>query len=271
MTGGNGGVRACLFVAVALCLTILPPARAQVRPLVFAFGEHNEAPFAVVEGGRLTGGFALSFGQALAARLGREARFRFVPRNRIPAEIGAGGVDAYCLAARPYYPAFAADRFTQPLFTDQDVILLSASFSGPAELAALKGARVGAVLGYLYPPEVEGMFTQGGAERIDARNAVSNLRKLRTGRLDAAILPLASLTHALHQDPALARSFRADYITIAMRERVCLVSPSSPVTVPEFNLAIRSLDADGQLPAMVGAMGLRTSAPSSSAGGMPAR
>lgn len=248
--GGARGLLLAFLASLAIC------ADTQAGSLTFAFGDHNEAPFALVEDGQLKGGFALEFGRALAARLGRDAIFRFVPRNRITAEISTGGVDAYCLAARPYYPAFAADRFTQPLFTDQDILLLSAGVRGPAELSSLAGARVGTVLGFLYPPVIENLFTTGTAERIDARNAEGNLRKLQGGRLDAVILPLAAWRLALSRDPAMAGSVRPDHISIAVRERVCLVAPSSPVSVPEMDMAIRSLAADGTLPAFVRDMGL---------------
>lgn len=255
MTGLVGAARG-LFLAVLAGLAIC--ADVDARPLTFAFGDHNEAPFAIVENGQLKDGFAAEFGHALAARLGFEAAFRFVPRNRIATEILAGSVDAYCLAARPYYPTFPADRFTLPLFADQDIVLMSAGLRGPAELSSLTGARVGGVLGFLYPDAVEALFADGKAERIDARNADGNLRKLQGGRLDAVILPLATWRLALSRDPALAGAARPDFIPVALRERVCLVSPSSPVGVPDINLAIQSLSADGTLSRLVRAMGLET-------------
>lgn len=264
MTGLVGAVRGW-FLAVLAGLSICADAHA--RPLTFAFGDHNEAPFAIVDNGQLKGGFALEFGRALAGRLGLDAAFRFVPRNRITAEITAGSVDAYCLAAQPYYPTFAADRFTLPLFGDQDIILLSAGLRGPAELSSLTGARVGAVLGFLYPSAVETLFANGKAERIDARNAEGNLRKLQGGRLDAVILPMAAWRLALSRDPALAGAVRPDFIPVAVRERVCLISPSSPVSVPDINLAIQSLLADGTLSTLVRAMGLEI--PGGQSAGMP--
>ncbi|MFV3129402.1 substrate-binding periplasmic protein [Niveispirillum sp. KHB5.9] len=253
MTGLFAGVR-CLLAVILAALVLLPPAQAQ--SLIFAFGDHNEAPFALVEGGQLKGGFALEFGKAVAARLGREAAFRYVPRNRITAELQVGNVDAYCLAAQAYYPAFGPDRFTRSLFADHDIVLLSAGLRGEADLSSLKGARVGAVLGFLYPPEVEAMFADGRAERIDARNAEGNLRKLQGGRLDAVILPLAAWRQALARDPSVAGAVRPDTIRIARRERTCLISPASTVTVAEMDEAIRSLTDDGTLPSLVRAMGL---------------
>jgi ABC-type amino acid transport substrate-binding protein len=247
--------------AFLVALTISTPALA--RPLTFAFGDHNEAPFAFVENGQLKGGFALEFGRVLASRLGLDAAFRFVPRNRISAEISAGSVDAYCLAAQPYYPSFTPDRFTLSFFTDQDIVLMSAALRGPAAVESLQGAKVGAVLGFLYPPAVEDLFSSGKAERIDARNADGNLRKLRGGRVDAVILPLATWRLALSRDATLAEAARPDFIPIAVRDRVCLVSPSSPVTVSAMNQAIQSLAADGTLSLLVRDLALSTSLQSS--------
>lgn len=253
MAGRCGWVR-WLLAAFLAGLAIFAPA--QARPLVFAFGEHNEAPFALVERGQLKGGFIADFGRALAIRLGREAAFRFVPRNRITAEIQSGSVDAYCLAAQPYYPAFTSESFTQPLFSDQDIILMSAGLRGPADLSSLVGTRVGTVLGFLYPPLVEALFARGEAERIDARNAEGNLRKLQGRRLDAVILPLAAWRYMLSRDPSLAGSVRPDFISIAARDRMCLVSPSGTVTVAEMNAAIQTLADDGTLTGLVRAIGV---------------
>ncbi|MBJ7415556.1 MAG: transporter substrate-binding domain-containing protein [Niveispirillum sp.] len=260
MTGRFSGMWWRLAALLAV-ITISTPTMA--RPLTFAFGDHNEAPFAIVENGQLKGGFALEFGRALASRLGLDAAFRFVPRNRIAAEISTGSVDAYCLAAQPYYPAFAPDRFTQSFFTDHDIVLLSAGLRGPAAIDLLLGARVGTVLGFLYPAAVEALFSSGKAERIDARNADGNLRKLQGGRLDAVILPLATWRLAVSRDEALAKVARPDFIPVAARDRVCLVSPASPVTVPEMNLAIQSLASDGTLAVMLRDLGLSTSLQSS--------
>ncbi len=239
-------------MALAVLLTVLPsfPSLAQNRLMIFAYGDHNEAPYAVIRQDRLEGGFIKELGQTLAQRLGREAAFRFVPRNRISAELTAGSVDAYCMAARQYYPGFSADRFSRGLFTDDDVVILSATVTGEISSSILAGRRVGTVLGYIYPPEIEDLFRTGKAERVDARNAESNLRKLGGGRVDAVIMPRLAWLDSIKREPALARMARPEPITIATRERSCLISPASDLSVAEVDNALLSLEEDGSLTVM---------------------
>lgn len=243
--------------ALALALLWTPiAARADSPPIIFAFGDHNEAPFALIEDGKLQGGFLFDFAHGMAAALGRSAQFRFVPRNRIAAELVAGSVDAYCMASPAYYPAFPSDRFSEPLFIDQDVVVLTKSFGGAARLDGLSGARVGTVLGYVYPSEVETLFANGAVERIDSRNAETNLRKLVGGRLDAVILPLTSWQQVRAQDPVLLRLTRPDFIPIAERERRCLISVGGGLSVADANLAIKVLVDSGDLPDLLNRVGI---------------
>lgn len=252
----GGTVRAGM-AALALALLWTPiAARADSPPIIFAFGDHNEAPFALIKDGKLHGGFLYDFAHGMAAALGRSAQFRFVPRNRISAELAAGSVDAYCMASPAYYPAFPSDRFSEPLFIDQDVVILAKGFSGAARLDGLSGARVGTVLGYVYPSEVDKLFTTGAVERIDSRNAETNLRKLVGGRLDAVILPLTSWRQARARDPALLRLTRTEFIPIAERERRCLISIGGGLSVADANLAIKVLIDSGDLSNLQTRMGI---------------
>lgn len=245
-------------MALAMLLALVPaiPSQAQNRLLIFAYGDHNEAPYARIRQDRLEGGFLMDLGQALAQRLGRDAVFRFVPRNRITAELTAGSIDAYCMATRQYYPNFPAEQFTRGLFIDDDVIVLSAALKGDIGVGILDGIRIGTVLGYIYPPEIEELFRAGKAERVDARNAESNLRKLGGGRVDAVIMPRLAWLDAIKRDPSLTRMARTEQIITATRERTCLVSPASDLSVAELNVAIQSMEEDGSLPAMRASLGL---------------
>lgn len=250
-------LRSSALVLAALLVSLAAvPTQAQSRLLIFAFGDHNEAPYARIRQDRLEGGFLLELGQAIAHRLGREAAFRFVPRNRITAELAAGTVDAYCLAAPQYYPGFTPDRFSRSLFTDDDVVILSNGVKGDATLDRLDGLRIGTVLGYLYPPAIEALFKAGRAERVDARNAETNLRKLGGGRVDAIIMPRLAWIDSIRREPALAGLARPEQITIARRDRTCLVSPASDLPMADLDAVLEALEADGTLPSLRDRMGL---------------
>lgn len=209
--------------------------------LILGFGDFNEAPYGIVHNGELQGGVQFELGNALASQLGRRAVFRHLPRNRISQELISGGIDLYCLAAPTFYPNFSTASFTQTLFTDTDVILFAANHQGPVGLEGLSGKRVGTVLGYLYPPSLEYLFTNGIAVREDARNAEANIRKLTAGRIDAIIIPEVAWAYALAHEPALSHVIRNERFALGKHNRACLVSPVGNATVAEVDQAITIL------------------------------
>lgn len=252
--------RSCvsLFLFLLLVAFVVFPLTTKAAPpiLIFGFGDFNESPYAYVEDGQLIGGLALELGDQLAQQLDRQATYRYIPRNRLAAELKSGGIDAYCLAAPEFYRDFSTAQFTRPVFVDNDIIVLRAGFAGPATIEGLRGALVGTVLGYHYPDVVEQLFMQGQTVREDARNAAANIRKLTSGRLDAIILPALAWSHAVAAEPTLAKAARPDSIALDSRSRSCLVSPAGNVSVAAVDQAIAALQESRWLQGLTKRYGL---------------
>lgn len=245
-----------LFLFLVAFVVSLPSAFAAPPIVIFGFGDFNESPYAYVEDGQLTGGLVLELGDRLAQQLDRQATYRYIPRNRLAAELKSGGIDAYCLAAPEFYRDFSEAQFTRPIFVDNDIIVLRAGYSRPATLDGLRGALVGTVLGYHYPAAVERQFAQGQTIREDARNAAANIRKLASGRLDAIILPALAWSHALAREPGLAKAARPDPIALDSRPRSCLISPAGNVSVEAVDQAIAALQESRWLQGLTRRYGL---------------
>lgn len=223
-----------------------------------AFGDFNERPYAIIENGEISGGFLFDLGNALANRMGLEARFRHLPRNRIGPELISGNIDLYCLASPDFYPTFPISSFSAPLFVENDIMVFAREYAGATTLEGMAGARVGTVLGYAYMPEIEAMFGSGRGVREDARTATANLRKLAGGRLDAVILPALVWRDAVRQDPEIAKAVRPETLTLTAQTRTCLVSSAGAVSVDAVNQALAAMRNDGSLADLIDHHGLTT-------------
>ncbi len=222
-------------------------AHAHQGNLIMAYGDFNERPYAVVEKGDLVGGFLHELGLALANALDRNAQFRHLPRNRLAPELASGNIDLYCLASPNLDPGFPQNAFSTPLFSEQDVIVVSSRFRGTATLTGLAGGRIGTVLGYIYPSNLESLFVSGRLIREDARNGTANLRKLVGNRLDAVVLPAIAWREATRANPAIGQAAQPGTLALPAQPRTCLVSPNGAVTVEVVNNALQTLHDEGTL------------------------
>lgn len=256
MRGRIGAIMLLMAIACGL------PAHAQQGNLIMAFGDFNERPYAIIDNGEISGGFLFDLGRALADRMGLEARFRHLPRNRIGPELASGNIDLYCLASPDFYPAFPISSFSTPIFLESDIMIFARQYTGGTTLAGMAGTRVGTVLGYSYTPEIEALFSAGRGIREDARTASANLRKLAGGRLDAVILPALVWRDAIRQDPELAKTVQPETLTLIAQPRACLVSPASTVSVDAVNQALHTMRNDGSLAGLIGLHGLTTASDS---------
>lgn len=240
---------------LSMVMTMTVSAHAPQGNLIMAYGDFNERPYAIVENGDLAGGFLHELGVALADALDRKALFRHLPRNRLAPELASGNVDLYCLASPSLETGFPPNAFSKPLFSEQDVIVVSHRFTGAVTLASLNGGRIGTVLGYLYPPALDSLFANGRLIREDARNDTANLRKLAGDRLDAVVLSAIGWREAIRANPALSQAVRTDILPLPPLPRTCLVSPTGAVTVEAVNGALQTLRDNGTLAGIVSRLG----------------
>jgi ABC-type amino acid transport substrate-binding protein len=250
MRGRIGAIMLLMAIACGF------PAYAQKGNLIMAFGDFNESPYAIIDNDEITGGFLFDLGNALADRMGLEARFRHLPRNRIGPELVSGNVDLYCLAASEFYPGFPTSAFSTPIFVEYNLMIFARHYTGATSLEGMAGARIGTVLGYSYLPAIEALFEDGRGIREDARTATANLRKLAGGRLDAVILPSLVWRDAIKRDPELLKAVRAEKLMLTPQNRTCLVSPAGTINIKDVNRALDMLRHDGTLASLIDQHGL---------------
>lgn len=215
-------------------------AGAAAPPLVVLVDTGTEMPMAGFQDGRLAAGIHKELGQALAARLGREANFLLLPRKRIAMALESGQADLICLYLPPWLPGNF--QWTRGFFPVAEVIVTDTSVPQPRKLRDLSGQPVATVLGYAYP-ELEQQLGPGFV-RDDGHSSSGNLRKMAAGRLHHAITQQITLDYYLKvgeklslYTPLLVKQYQAQ----------CAVSPQGQVPVGAVNKAIEQIVRDGSV------------------------
>ncbi|MES3021310.1 MAG: ABC transporter substrate-binding protein [Pseudomonadota bacterium] len=229
----------CVLLACAL------NAQAHTAALVVLVDTATEMPMARFKQFRLVDGIHKDIGEALAARMGRSARFTSLPRKRLSKALETGEVDLVC----SYVPEWLPGKFgwSIPFIPITQVLITRSDAPRPRSLADLSGERVGTVLGYSHP-ELEQALGKGFL-REDAPNSEANLRKLSAGRLQHAVTGKSFIEYRLKLgDPPLGLHPPLD-VTKYMGQ--CAVSPKGSVTLAEVDTALTQMVRDGTVNTIV--------------------
>lgn len=225
----------------AMLLFVAAPVRAHER-LHVLLDSSTEMPQARIVGGKLVGGLSRDLGLQLGARLKRQVVFRVLPRKRVAAELIAG-VDADVLCN--YLPEWLPEGllWSQAFLPDAELLISAITVPAPATLADLADQPVGTVNGFVYPnfERVLGAHFR----REDAPDAQANLRKLRAGRMQHAIIGRTTFEYLARRGNLVLRLHKP--LEVSSYKTQCALSPRSRISQSELDTAISGLLADGSL------------------------
>lgn len=195
-------------------------------------------PLAEVDDQTLRSGILKDLGDAIAARLGMQAKFIPMPSKRIGEALRAGTADGVCYVL----PGWIDGEFnwSNPVIPNQGVVIARAGTPEVQSIAALADKPIGTVMGYRYP-EFEHALAQHFV-REDAPTMALNLRKLEHGRMDYAITEHTTLVYSqrLATNPRLAQ-----VLQFASFKAQCAFAKRSKVPFADVGRAIDALVADG--------------------------
>jgi polar amino acid transport system substrate-binding protein len=208
--------------------------------MVFVAPTNNTMPLVRFQGGALTGGILRDLGLAIAAKLGRTARFDAIPSKRVWTVLREGGADGVCYVM----PAWAEGDFhwSRPLIPDGAVVAAHAGAPVVHGLAELYGVPIGTVLGYHYPT-VEAQLGKGFV-RDDGPTMEHNLGKLGAGRRQYALAELISVQHVMRRPGA--PQIRIDIVFEHIKAH-CAFSKRSRIPFAEVERAIDALLQEGTI------------------------
>jgi polar amino acid transport system substrate-binding protein len=225
-------------------LLLATAARAQANNLVLAVDGGTEMPMARIVQDRVVDGMSLELGRLLARQLGLELQMVALPRKRLRDELLQGRVDGACAYLPEWLPGPL--QWSKPFFLQEYAIVSRADAPAPANLEALRGQRLGTVLGFVYP-ELEAALG-GGFVRDDAPDAAASLRKLAADRLQHVAVSQRLLGY-LRRSGQFSAAVHPPLAVGEMRTQ-CALAPGAKVSVQQLNQAIDTIERNGSLAAL---------------------
>lgn len=224
--------------ALAAALALSTAAFAAEPDIVFLAPTSSAMPIAQFSEGRLTGGILKDLGDAIAVRLGRNARYLSMPGKRVEQALAAGQADVVCNVL----PGWIGGDFgwSRPLIPNAGIIISHRDAPIVRALGDLAGQRVGTVLGYKYPvlePVLGKLF-----QREDASTMQHVFLKMEAGRNKHAIGERLELDYQMRVNKAL--TLREDLV-FETYKTACAVSRASKIAPAEIDQAIAGLLASG--------------------------
>ncbi len=215
-----------------LLLTWLFLATAQAGQLVVLVATSVDMPMADIRDGKLYGGVHLDLARALAGKLRRELAIEVLPRKRLPLALESGRADILCT----YQPEWLEGRhqWTQAFFPQSELLVSSLAVPRPTAPADVRGQPVGTVLGFAYPEMEQALGS--GFVRSDATSAVSNLQKLKLGRVRHVIVDKAFFDYQVRLGggfevhPPLVVKYQLTRCALSMRSQVPLAEVDAAIT-----------------------------------------
>jgi polar amino acid transport system substrate-binding protein len=225
-------------------LALSPASFAAEPEIVFLAPTSSAMPIAHFSDGRLDGGIIKDLGDAIALRLGRQARYVSLPGKRVEFALGAGQADGVCNVL----PGWISGDFawSRPLIPNAGVVISHRDAPVIRSLDDLAGKRVGTVLGYKYPalePVLGKTFL-----REDASTMQHVFLKMEAGRNKYAIGERLELEYEMRVNNVMA--LREDLVFETYKTS-CAFARTSKIPFADIEQAIAALAAAGAVDAII--------------------
>lgn len=234
---------AALAQGVLLCC-----GAAAAEPVRFLVPVSLSMPLAeIVQSGAgptLARGILFDWQNALARQLGREAITVVSPRKRL--DFAHHQVDLYCFT-RPEWTSNAEDFYwpATPFLTVENWIVGAASAPPVREVAALKGKRIGAILGYHYPT-LDPLFAAEVMWRDNAQSEALMIQKQLAGRHQYMLIRALNFEYQKKINPELA-GLKASPLSIERGDTYCAVAKQGRIGLAQLEQAQDTLIKNGEL------------------------
>lgn len=211
-------------------------AESDAPPIVVQDASHQLAP-----------SLSYDLGWALAKALGTDARFHLLSRNRVEQAVEHSEVDIICNANPAWFGNAARLSWTRDVYPQIERVITSKTL--PRQIAAnmdMSGLRIGVIRGYHYP-ELEPLWQQGKATRVDHARLESSLKALGMGGVDAVITSELELAGWARNNAAAAQRIKTQPWVVSTHQTYCAVAPKPRYSLAQVDRAIVALAREGEI------------------------
>lgn len=236
-----------LFVSLSSSLSAMVE---HPQKIIFSFGSHNGAPYAITSGNNLIGGVIWDIANELADELNAQAHFVNIPRKRQSNYLTEGETDVILISNPKWLSNEGGLIWSEALFEELNVVVTLSDC--PLIIKSkqdLHGLSIGTIRGYKYPL-IEDDITQNLITRYDVRELDANIGKLLLARIDALIDSSILINYRLSKEENENR-FQVAPLIISKHEVYAAISPKSSIAPKKIAEALKKLKEQGVIEAIM--------------------
>lgn len=207
------------------------------------YARNDNAPYILAEPNGKISGFIVDLMQEFGLRANVQIRFLKTPRKRLEYSLATGKVHIVVTSNPKWLDEPSKVDWGPALFIEKNILLIPKQAPDITKLADLKGLSIGTILGYAYP-EIESLFANGEARRVDALEILPSLQKLQVNRVDAVITSDIQAEWLLQHHGFSDDFVFASYL-ISEHEIIPAISKLSPIPLQDVQRILESMKQDG--------------------------
>ncbi|KGJ89766.1 substrate-binding periplasmic protein [Colwellia psychrerythraea] len=218
--------------------------------LIISYGDHNSAPYAIEKGEQLSAGIIKDIATEIAGELDITITFAKTPRKRIERYLESNTIHVELITSPAWLSNSEKLQWSETIFIERDIMVVKADnpkqYNG---LVDFRGMIIGTIRGYKYP-KLQPFFDKDYFIRYDVSNLNVNFIRLELDRIDALVDADILINYQLMQNKN-SHIFKVLPLTVSQQNIRAALSPNAPVTINQFNQALKKLKDQGVIAAIL--------------------
>ena len=218
--------------------------------LIIGYGDHDAAPYAIERAEQLYDGIIRDIITEISDELDISVSYIKTPRKRIERYLENNTIHLVLISNPAWLSNSEKLQWSDTLFIEKDKIVIRADNpKSYQEILDLKGMIIGTIRGYKYPT-LQPFFDTKHFTRYDVSNLYVNLIRLELNRIDALVDANILINYQLKQVKN-ANAFKVLALTVSQHKIQAALSPNAPITMTQFNQALKKLKDQGVIAAIL--------------------
>ena len=218
--------------------------------LIISYGDHNSAPYAIEKGEQLSAGIIKDIATEIAGELDIGITFFKTPRKRTERYLENNTIHLVLISNPARLSNSAKLQWSETIFIEKDILVIKADDPNTyQEIADFRGMIIGTIRGYKYP-NLQLFFDKEYLIRYDVSNLYVNFIRLELNRIDVLVDADILINYQLKQVKN-AEVFKVLPLTISQHKIQAALSPNAPITIIQFNQALKKLKDQGVIAAIL--------------------
>ncbi|QUX93881.1 amino acid ABC transporter substrate-binding protein [Marinomonas sp. CT5] len=199
-------------------------------------------------------GAMVDLANAIITSMGDEAQFKITSFSALIPSLETGKIDLISAGMFATAERQKVVNFTDIVYSYGDGLFVAADDDETKSLDDLKGQKVGAQIGTVFPTLLE---KHGGFSEIKLYDSLSDImRDIKLGRIKAGLGDAPVIGFQVSKNPRLGVKLVKDYKAIKVNNVALAVSKGNPKLLEKVNIAIEKLKKNGKLDAIFTKYGL---------------